>query len=236
VGHTDESKKEVLGLFPDAEPFGTPKPERLLERIIHIGSDPDDIVLDAFAGSGTTSAVAHKMGRRWVTIEREESTVDTFTRPRLERVVAGDDPGGVTSSTQWAGGGGFSELRVAPPVTDVVDSESFRSTTVLLRAEPGVIERSIAAQLGYALETDPSAGPTHDGIIGFAGRSRLAVTRHVADPGLVATLVSQLGDDELLLLAAPMVAPGAREALAAAAPGSRIMRYPNELYPMGAVR
>ncbi|MGN6272525.1 MAG: site-specific DNA-methyltransferase [Protaetiibacter sp.] len=235
VGHTDESKKEVLGLFPDAEPFGTPKPERLLERIIHIGSNPGDIVLDAFAGSGTTAAVAHKMGRRWVTIEREESTVDTFTRPRLERVVAGDDPGGVTSSTQWAGGGGFSELRVAPPVTDVVASESFRSTTVLLGAEPGVIERSIAAQLGYAFEKAPDA-QSSDGIIGRAGRSRLAVTRRVADPGLVATLVSQLGDDELLLLAAPMVAPGAREALAAAAPGSRILRYPNELYPMRAVR
>ena len=69
VGHSQEGKKEILALFPDEQPFSTPKPERLLERIIHIGSSPGDIVLDVFAGSGTTAAVAHKMGRRWVTCE-----------------------------------------------------------------------------------------------------------------------------------------------------------------------
>jgi adenine-specific DNA-methyltransferase len=236
VGHTDESKKEVLALFPGAEAFSTPKPERLLERIIHIGSNPGDIVLDAFAGSGTTAAVAHKMGRRWVTIEQQESTVDTFTRPRLQKVVNGDDPGGVTESTGWTSGGGFAELRVAPPIAEVRDDEAL-AVTVDLRAEPGRIERSIAAQLGYELDGDPASEATGEvGLIGRRGRSRLAVIRGVADPGLVALLVSELADDELLLLAAPMVAPGAREALAAAAPGSRIVRYPRELYPAGAVR
>lgn len=96
VGHNREAKSEIKALFPGQNPFSTPKPERLLERIIHIGSNPGDIVLDVFAGSGTTAAVAHKMGRRWVTCELLESTFNTFTRPRLEKVVNDEDPGGIT--------------------------------------------------------------------------------------------------------------------------------------------
>ncbi|MDU4287737.1 MAG: site-specific DNA-methyltransferase [Actinomyces sp.] len=96
VGHTDGAKKEIQSLFPNVSAFSTPKPERLLERIIHIGSNPGDIVLDVFGGSGTTAAVAQKMGRRWVTCELLESTFNTFTRPRLEKVVNDQDPGGIT--------------------------------------------------------------------------------------------------------------------------------------------
>ena len=96
TGHSDEAKKEVKKLILGDDTFATPKPERLLERIIHIGSNPGDIVLDVFAGSGTTAAVAQKMGRRWVTCELLESTFTTFTRPRLEKVVNDQDPGGIT--------------------------------------------------------------------------------------------------------------------------------------------
>lgn len=234
VGYVRNGKQETKSLL-GGDPFATPKPERLLERVLTIGSSPGDIVLDAFAGSGTTAAVAHKMGRRWVTVEQQESTVDVFTRPRLAKVVDGEDPGGVTESTGWTGGGGFSELRVAPPVVEV--SEAGSVTTVALQAEPGRIERAVAAQLGYELDAVPHpdavCGP---GLIGRSGRSRLAVTRSVADEGLVAVLVSELGDDELLLLAAPMVAPGTREALAAAVPGSRVVRYPRELFTARAAR
>lgn len=90
------AKQHLQSLFPAGDEFSTPKPERLLERIIHIGSNPGDIVLDVFAGSGTTAAVAQKMGRRWVTCELLESTFTTFTRPRLEKVVNDEDPGGIT--------------------------------------------------------------------------------------------------------------------------------------------
>ena len=96
VGHNRGAKKEITSLFPGLNAFSTPKPERLLERIIHIGSNPGDIVLDVFAGSGTTAAVAQKMGRRWVTCELLESTFTTFTRPRLEKVLNDQDPGGIT--------------------------------------------------------------------------------------------------------------------------------------------
>ena len=96
TGHSQEAKEEIKALFPGQNPFTTPKPERLLERIIHIATDPGEIVLDCFAGSGTTAAVAHKMGRRWVTCELVEDTFDRFTRPRLEKVVRGEDMGGIT--------------------------------------------------------------------------------------------------------------------------------------------
>lgn len=96
VGHTDTAAKEIRAMFPDTAAFATPKPERLLERVIHIATNPGDIVLDCFAGSGTTAAVAQKMGRRWVTCELVEDTFDRFTRPRLEKVIRGEDQGGIT--------------------------------------------------------------------------------------------------------------------------------------------
>ncbi len=96
VGHNRQAKSELKALSPGTSPFSTPKPERLLERIIHIGSNPGDVVLDVFAGSGTTAAVAQKMGRRWVTCELVEDTFDRFTRSRLEKVVNDEDAGGIT--------------------------------------------------------------------------------------------------------------------------------------------
>lgn len=97
VGHNRTAKAEMNGLFPGISVFATPKPERLLQRILQIGTNPGDIVLDCFLGSGTTAAVAHKMGRRWVGIEREPATIETYALPRLRKVVAGEDSGGITS-------------------------------------------------------------------------------------------------------------------------------------------
>lgn len=98
VGGSLRGKNEIKALFPELHPFATPKPEQLLERVVRIGSNPGDIVLDVFAGSGTTAAVAHKMGRRWVTCELLESNFSQFTLPRLVKVVRGEDPGGITSA------------------------------------------------------------------------------------------------------------------------------------------
>ena len=96
VGGNSTGKGEIKNLFPGQNPFSTPKPERLLERIIHVATNPGDIVLDCFGGSGTTAAVAQKMGRRWVTCELVEDTFNRFTRPRLEKVVNNEDQGGIT--------------------------------------------------------------------------------------------------------------------------------------------
>lgn len=106
VGTTDSAKKQVRKLFPELVPFETPKPEELAARIIHIASDPGDRVLDCYAGSGTTAAVAHKMSRRWIAVERESRTIDDFLRPRIEAVIQGEQ-GGVSSTFSWRGGGTF---------------------------------------------------------------------------------------------------------------------------------
>ena len=105
VGHTDESKKEANTLFGGEVSFGTPKPERLMQRIIHIASNPGELILDSFLGSGTTVAVAHKMGRRWIGIEMGDHAV-THCKPRLDKVIAGEQ-GGVSEAVGWDGGGGY---------------------------------------------------------------------------------------------------------------------------------
>ena len=112
AGHTDEAKKEIMFLFGQAGAFATPKPERLAQRIIHIASNPGDLVLDSFLGSGTTAAVAHKMGRRWIGIEMGEHC-HTHSLPRLKKVVDGADSGGITEATGWKGGGGFKYFNLA---------------------------------------------------------------------------------------------------------------------------
>ncbi|WP_288874650.1 site-specific DNA-methyltransferase [uncultured Kosakonia sp.] len=113
VGHTDEAKKEMHALFTPEHAFATPKPERLIERILHIATNPGDLVLDSFAGSGTTGAVAHKMGRRWIMVELGEHC-HTHIVPRLKKVIDGDDQGGISKVVNWQGGGGFRYLRLAP--------------------------------------------------------------------------------------------------------------------------
>ncbi len=111
VGDNAESKKELLRLIDDHVPFDTPKPERLMQRIIHIATDPGDIVLDCYLGSGTTAAVAHKMERDWIGIEALAPTVQRIADRRLQAVVAGLDPAGVTAATGWRGGGGYRILQ-----------------------------------------------------------------------------------------------------------------------------
>ncbi|MCX5814334.1 MAG: site-specific DNA-methyltransferase [Proteobacteria bacterium] len=117
VGSNRTSKAEVKALISDLEQFETPKPERLLKRVIDIASSPDDIVLDSFAGSGTTGAVAHKMGRRWIMVELGEHC-HTHIIPRMKKVIDGEDPGGITKVVDWKGGGGFRYFRLAPSLLE----------------------------------------------------------------------------------------------------------------------
>jgi adenine-specific DNA-methyltransferase len=117
VGHTDEAKKEMIGIFGANDVFDTPKPERLIKRILEIATGPGDLVLDSFLGSGTTAAVAHKMGRRWIGIELGEHC-HTHCIPRLKKVIDGQDPGGITEAVGWQGGGGFRYYKLAPSLLE----------------------------------------------------------------------------------------------------------------------
>lgn len=115
-GDNQEAKREVKA-FNSQDIFQTPKPERLVQRIIHLATNPCDIVLDSFAGSGTTGAVAHKMGRRWIMIELGEH-YHTHIIPRMEQVIEGADSGGITQDVNWNGGGGFSYNEIAPSLLE----------------------------------------------------------------------------------------------------------------------
>ncbi|MCZ2158772.1 site-specific DNA-methyltransferase [Bartonella sp. 220] len=112
VGHNQDAKKEVK-VFNSDNVFATPKPERLIERIIQLATNPGDLVLDSFAGSGTTGAVSHKMGRKWIMIELGEHC-HTHIIPRLKQVIDGTDQGGISKNVNWQGGGGFRYYRLAP--------------------------------------------------------------------------------------------------------------------------
>ena len=114
AGSNQSAKRDHLRkLLPDIEPFATPKPEELLKLALQISTNPGDLVLDSFAGSGTTGAVAHKMGRRWIMVELGEHC-HTHIVPRLQKVIDGQDPGGVTQASGWQGGGGFRYYELAP--------------------------------------------------------------------------------------------------------------------------
>jgi adenine-specific DNA-methyltransferase len=151
VGHNHEAKEEVKRFNP-TDVFSTPKPERLLSRIIHIASEPGDWVLDSFAGSGTTGAVAHKMGRRWIMVELGEHC-HTHIIPRLKKVIDGDDPGGVTEATGWQGGGGYRYFRLAP---SLMQQDSFGNWVISREYNPAMLAEAICKLEGFRYQPSDS--------------------------------------------------------------------------------
>ena len=226
VGSSRIAKYESKVLFGATAAFATPKPERLLERVLRIGSQVDDIVLDCFAGSGTTAAVAQKMGRRWVTSEILPSTVEHFALPRLTKVVAGQDAGGITKAVGWAGGGGFRTVQIS---TSMYEDTPFG---VLLAewATNGRFARAVAGQLGFELQ--PETAP----LCGVRGRMRLAVIDGAVGTEEVRQIVGALGERERVTIVAKSVLPEAESLLSEVSPGSRIRKAPRDLLTSGAQR
>jgi adenine-specific DNA-methyltransferase len=159
-GTNDDAKRHLMTMFPHEEPFATPKPEALLERIIHIASDPGDLVLDFFAGSATTAAVAHKMQRRWLAVERSPLTAARFAVPRLAKVVAGHDPDGVTAATGWYGGGSFKVATVGAELTPELRDSLACATDEL--SEPPAIAGDQVAQVELTLFEGDGIDPDAD--------------------------------------------------------------------------
>ena len=215
VGGSQDAKQQIKRLFPDVEPFATPKPERLIERILRVGTNPDDVVLDCFVGSGTTAAVAHKMGRRWIGVEWSSATLDAYTIPRLTEVVEGADPTGITESVSWCGGGGFRILDVAPSMFE----EDGGVVMLAEWATNGRLAEATAAQLRYAFEPDAPFS-------GRRGRARLAVVDGLVNEGVVRVLASALPDGERVVVAGTAVDPDAGAALRALRPGSSVRKIP----------
>ncbi len=218
TGHTQEAKKEIKALFPDIEPFATPKPERLLHRIVALGSRPGDIVLDCFLGSATTAAVAHKLGRRWVGIEVITNTIDAFALPRLTKVVEGNDPGGITPTLSWEGGASFRILHVASSMFETVDGQVYLSEW----ATNGKLSEVTAAQLHYDYQYDPP-------FCGRRGRSRLAVIDGLVNEAVVRLVANPLAEDQRLVICGTAIDPAAREVLRELRPGSSVRKIPHSI-------
>jgi len=129
------------------------KPEALIKRCIELASAPGDLVLDSFAGSGTTGAVAHKMGRRWIMVELGEHAV-THIAPRLRSVIDGKDPSGVTASVKWQGGGGFRFYRLAP---SLLEKDRFGNWVISKEYNSTMLAEALCKHLGfiYAPSQDP---------------------------------------------------------------------------------
>ena len=145
VGHTDEAKKEQQEIFGKESTFDTAKPERLVRRILEIATSPGDWVLDSFAGSGTTGAVAHKMGRRWIMVELGEHC-HTHIIPRLKRVIDGKDSGGVTEAVGWKGGGGFRYYRLAP---SLLEKDQFGNWVISRRFNGAMLAEALCKLEGF---------------------------------------------------------------------------------------
>jgi adenine-specific DNA-methyltransferase len=139
VGHTDEARKEVLSIFGLHNPFETPKPERLIHRVLTLATKPGDLVLDCFAGSGTTGAVAHKMGRRWIMIEQGDHCL-THIVPRLKAVVDGTDQGGVSKVVGWQGGGGFRYFKLGSSTLESVPRVKAQQSPLMASSYDGGLD------------------------------------------------------------------------------------------------
>jgi adenine-specific DNA-methyltransferase len=145
AGTNDEAKKNLIELLPEASVFDNPKPEPLLQRVIHISTNPGDWVLDSFAGSGTTGAVAHKMGRRWIMVELGEHC-HTHIIPRLKKVIDGEDKGGITEAVGWKGGGGFRYYRLAP---SLLDKDKWGNWVINKAYNPAMLAEAVCKLEGF---------------------------------------------------------------------------------------
>lgn len=148
-----QAKAHQRELISDAEQFDTVKPEQLIQRVFEIATSPGDLVLDSFLGSGTTAAVAHKMGRRYIGIEIGEHA-ETHCAPRLKKVIEGEQ-GGISESANWQGGGGFRFYRLGAPVFDADG-----------RINPDIRYPHLAAHVWFTETHTPLTAPPESPLLG----------------------------------------------------------------------
>jgi adenine-specific DNA-methyltransferase len=193
VGHTDEAKKEVIRLYGNENVFDTPKPERLIKRILEIATNPGDLVLDSFAGSGTTGAVAQKMGRRWIMIELGEHC-HTHIIPRLQKVINNEDPGGITKTVNWQGGGGFRYYKLAP---SLLEKDKYDNWIISPKYNAAMLAEAMCKLMGFTYF--PSQ--THYWNQGYSSESdHIYVTTNHLNYDQLNAINQELREDQSLLI------------------------------------
>ena len=193
VGNNREAKQEVTRIFGREDIFSTPKPERLVQRILHIATDLGDWVLDSFAGSGTTGAAAHKMGRHWVMVELGEHC-RSHVVPRLKKVIDGDDPGGITQDVGWEGGGGFRFYTLAP---SLLQNDSFGNLIVSKKYNAAMLAEALCKLEGFTYAPSETEFWQH----GHSTETDfLYVTTQTLTRDQLADLSERVGDNRTLLV------------------------------------
>jgi adenine-specific DNA-methyltransferase len=195
VGTNDDAKKGLLQMLPDVPVFDNPKPEGLMERIIHIATNSDDLVLDSFAGSGTTGAVAHKMGRRWIMVELGNHC-DTHIMPRLHKVIDGTDAAGVTNAVGWKGGGGFRYCQLAP---SLIETDRWGNAVISKKYNAEMLAEAMCKHMGftYAPSTEAKEYWKHGH---SSERDFIYVTTASLTTAALRRLSADVGADQTLLV------------------------------------
>ena len=192
VGDNLEAKREVIA-FDSEDVFPTPKPERLIERICILATSPGDIMLDSFAGSGTTGAVAHKMGRRWIMVELGNHC-STHIVPRLAKVIDGSDQGGISKAVGWKGGGGFRYYELAP---SLLEKDKWDREVISSKYDAAMLAQAVCKLEGFTYA--PS-----DSVYWQQGQSSendfLYVTTQTLGPEELAALSEEVGEGRSLLI------------------------------------
>ncbi len=192
AGDNQDAKREALA-FNSADVFPTPKPEKLLSKILQIATNAGDLVIDSFAGSGTTGAVAHKMGRRWIMVELGDHCT-THIVPRLAKVIDGSDQGGISKAVDWKGGGGFRFYELAP---SLLETDKWGRKVISPDYDAAMLAQAICKLEGFAYE--PS-----DSVYWQQGHSSetdfLYVTTQTLGPEELAALSDEVGEGRSLLI------------------------------------
>jgi adenine-specific DNA-methyltransferase len=193
AGNNKEASIHLKAMFGDQDVFQTPKPEKLLSRIISLSSNPGDLILDSFAGSGTTGAVAHKMGRRWIMVELGEHC-HTHIIPRLQKVIDGEDKGGITESVNWQGGGGFRYYRLAP---SLLQQDSWGNWVISSSYNSAMLAEAVCKLNGFTY----APSDTHFWQHGYSTeRDFIYVTTQTLTHEQLAHLSDEVGDSRSLLV------------------------------------
>ena len=198
-GDNQEAKREIKALFSDEKnPFDTPKPERLIQRILTFASNPGDLVLDSFLGSGTTAAVAQKMGRCWIGVEMEE-TAYSYCLPRLKKVIDGEDQGGITKAVNWQGGGSFKFYELA---SSLIVTDKYGQQIISKEYNADMLAEAMCKILGYRYKPDKEIYWKQ----GFSSEKNFIYTTTMSlQESSLDRLAEEIGDNNLLICCSAFV-------------------------------
>lgn len=201
VGTNKSAGDESVALFGNNS-FDYPKPEALISKILELTTKPGDLVLDSFLGSGTTSAVAHKMGRKWIGVELGDHAY-THCATRIKKVIEGEQ-GGISKSLNWQGGGGFKFYELAP---SLLNHDKYGNLVINKEYNADMLAAAMAKHQGFTFSPDAEMywkqGHSSE-------RDFIFTTTQLITAEMLETIHEQLSEDESLLICCTKFQPECR--------------------------